>query len=329
MPRHCKQYQSLRASKPICSESKENRHHNKTKEQTVLRYKLPSFAISLLLSIMALSSCQTKSRTESDFVISIEAQRYFAELLLGNSHRIETLIPKGSNPEEYDPSPQDIEKLVHAKAYFYVGQLGFEKAWLKRIEKLNPKLQLIDLSSKLPESLLHEGHEECQDHHHHGLDQDPHYWSSISGGKAMLTALYDALTELLPDEREEIGRNYQKGLAKIDSTAHEIEEMLQKGSAQQAFVIYHPSLSYFAAEHGIQQLQIEEAGKEPSASHLNQLIDTAKQLGVKTVFLQTEFDSRLVKEIAKELHAQVVEINPLSSDWQGELRRIAKALSDE
>ena len=45
------------------------------------------------------------------------------------------------------------------------------------------------------------------------------------------------------------------------------------------------------------------------------------------VFVQKEFESKLVHSIASELGAQTYEINPLDGDWRGELLRIARALS--
>lgn len=33
-------------------------------------------------------------------------------------------------------------------------------------------------------------------------------------------------------------------------------------------MIYHPALSYFARDYGLNQISIEEGGKEPSPAHL-------------------------------------------------------------
>ena len=92
-------------------------------------------------------------------------------------------------------------------------------------------------------------------------------------------------------------------------------------------MIYHPSLSEFASEWSLEQLVIEEDGKEPSPAHLERIIRRAREAGVKVVFVQKEFESKLVHSIASELGAKTYEINPLDGDWQGELLKIANALS--
>ena len=92
------------------------------------------------------------------------------------------------------------------------------------------------------------------------------------------------------------------------------------------FLIYHPSLSYFAHEYGLQQLTIEEEGREPSALQLQQLIETARQRKPRVLFMQKEFANRNIRVVAESTHTKIVEINPLSYQWPQEMRHIAQAL---
>ena len=112
----------------------------------------------------------------------------------------------------------------------------------------------------------------------------------------------------------------------LDSLEGALRTQLQSLPSR-SFVIYHPSLSEFASEWSLEQLVLEEDGKEPSPAHLEQVIRRARAAGVRVVFVQKEFESKLVHSIASELGAQTYEINPLDGDWRGELLRIARALS--
>jgi zinc transport system substrate-binding protein len=51
-------------------------------------------------------------------------------------------------------------------------------------------------------------------------------------------------------------------------------------------MIYHPALSYFARDYGLQQISIEEGGKEPSPAHLKDLVDLCRQEDVRIIFIQ-------------------------------------------
>lgn len=92
-------------------------------------------------------------------------------------------------------------------------------------------------------------------------------------------------------------------------------------------MIYHPSLTYFAEEFGLEQLPIEADGKEPSPKQLKELIKTARNENVKVIFVQREFDIKQAETIAKEIGITPVEIAPLSYDWGQEMIHIAKSLA--
>ena len=97
-------------------------------------------------------------------------------------------------------------------------------------------------------------------------------------------------------------------------------------NADTSFLIYHPALSYFARDYSLQQISIEEGGKEPSPTHLQELMKTCRQKKARIVFVQQEFDQRNAEVIAQELNLKIVPINPLSYNWDKEMVAIAKAL---
>lgn len=94
-------------------------------------------------------------------------------------------------------------------------------------------------------------------------------------------------------------------------------------------MIYHPALSYFARDYGLHQIPIETGGKEPSPAHLKALIDTCKDEKVHVIFVQPEFDRRNAELIAKQTGTRVVDINPLSYDWEAEMMHTAKSLAEK
>ena len=91
---------------------------------------------------------------------------------------------------------------------------------------------------------------------------DSHYWSSVVGAKALSRAAYDALVELYPNEKDKWDKGHDRLNGRIDSVKRLVDTMFANGKADKAFVIYHPSLSFFAQEFGLRQIVIEEDGKE-------------------------------------------------------------------
>lgn len=285
--------------------------------------------IYLLLAIVGLSACQGKKEGGTRTIsVTIEPQRYFAEKIAGDLFHINCVTPAGQSPETYDPTPQQMVQISQSQAYFRIGEIGFEQAWMKNLQSQNPDMAVFDLSEgmelvKNEEEAHEEG--EAHPHHHHG-SVDPHIWTSISGARVIAQNTYQAFIKLDPENQEIYQAGYQRLIEEIDSTEAEMKQLLQP-LAGTAFIIYHPALTYFAREFGLKQLCIELDGKEPSPAQLKQLLETATQSGAKVVFVQQEFDQKNAELIAKETGCRLVTINPLSYNWHDEMIRLATILA--
>ena len=73
--------------------------------------------------------------------------------------------------------------------------------------------------------------------------------------------------------------NYLKLIEELDSVDLKIETILSKSTNRQ-FAIFHPSLSYFARDYGLQQLSLEQNGKSMAPRTMQQAIDEAVVHGV-------------------------------------------------
>ena len=114
-------------------------------------------------------------------------------------------------------------------------------------------------------------------------------------------------------------------MSRIRQLDTRIREQLTRDKST-TFLIYHPSLTYYARDYGLTQLPIEEEGREPSAAELGQTIAAARQQGVRSLFLQRQFDNRNTQTVARETGAKVIPIDPLSYKWEEEMLLIAKRL---
>lgn len=291
------------------------------------------FTAISLFTIFMLAACSQPKDTKPVVTVTIEPQRYFAEAIAGDNFKINCMVPAGSNPESYDPTTQQMVDLGKSEAYFKIGHIGFEQAWMQNIIDNNKQLKIYDNSDNFPliEGVehTHEDGTTCSashDHDHAGVD--PHTWSSIQGARIISANMLKAFEELDPANASVYQANYNKLVATIDSTASVVDRLMQHPSSQ-TFIIYHPALTYFARDYGLTQLCIEINGKEPSPAQIKKLIEGARESGAKVVFIQQEFDKKNAEVISKETECELVQINPLAYDWNGEMINIAKALSNE
>ena len=278
----------------------------------------------LIILIATLSSCNQSSK-KSDvpiLTVTIEPLRYFTEAIAGDKYRVISMIPKGSSPETYDPTPQQLIALNQSDAYLRIGHIGFEQAWMERIKNNSPHIKVFDTSEDI-DFIRGEGH--WHGNHFHEGGVEPHIWNSAINATIIADNICKALCQL--DSVNQT--HYQTRTDSLKRTITETEKKVRTllHNADSTFLIYHPALSYFARDYRLKQISIEEGGKEPSPFNMKTLIETCRKENVRVIFVQQEFDQRNAQLIASELEAQIVPINPLSYNWAEEMIRIAEALN--
>jgi zinc transport system substrate-binding protein len=278
---------------------------------------------------LLLIGCRQKSADKSQFIsVSIEPQRYFAEKIVGDKFKVKTLVPNGGSPESFDPAPSQMLDLGKSRAYFMIGLFAFEKVRASNLSQSNPEMLLVDCSKNLIDVAHgHGGHSHDQDgHSHQGLD--PHIWNSPETALGIAKNMLQGVIQIDPANKNLYEANYKKLEKEIYETDSIVKHKLANVKIRQ-FIIYHPALSYFAKEYGLEQYTVEFQGKAPSPSQMVELVNESKKKGIKTVFVQPEFDRKNAEVLAKEIGANVVEINPLAYDWKEEMVKIAEALEKQ
>ena len=277
-----------------------------------------------ILIILCLSACKPSAQSEQKptITVTLEPLRYFTEAIAGDQYEIVSMVPKGSSPETYDPTPQQLVALNKSQAYFRIGHIGFEQTWMDRLASNSPQLKFFDTSEGI--DLIRTAGHQHGDHYHAG-GVEPHVWNSANNAIILAENIYQALCKLDSPNQTYYKERLDSLKRTIQETDKTIRELLQK--ADRTFLIYHPALSYFARDYGLKQVSIEEEGKEPSPAQLKTLIETCRKENIHVIFVQQEFDVRNAQLIADELGVTIIPINPLSYDWPTEMINVAKALT--
>jgi zinc transport system substrate-binding protein len=283
------------------------------------------FLLLSLISGILLSGCSSgtqKSKNKTLFV-SILPLKYFADKIVGGNYKVEVTVPPGVGPETYSPTPKQMILLGEAKAYFSIGYLGFEQAWLENFKSTNPQLQIFPTAKGID---LIRGEEEHGDHSHfQGVD--PHIWSSPKEARIIAQNIFDGMIQIDPQNGDTYRKNLDLLLAEIGKVDSTVTQLLSKATSKK-FLLFHPALGYFARDYGLEQLAIEFEGKVPSPKHLQTIIDAAKSGNIRIVLIQKEFDKQNAEIIAKETGSKIVQIDPLDYNWPEQMISIAEKLSN-
>lgn len=282
----------------------------------------------LFIALLSLFSCQSGGEGEArpQLTASIAPLSAVVQAIAGDSFAVSTLVPPGSGPETYEPTPRQMVALGASGAFFRIGTLGFERTRLEKIAESAPDVLLVNVSEGivlLPDTHGH-SREAAAEAASDGGDQ--HVWTSPLNLKVMARNVCRALCRL-----DEAGASaYEQRLQRFENRADSVDaavRQLLSGIRSRTFLIYHPALGYFARDYGLRQLSVEHDGKEPSAERIDQLIRQCREEQVRVVFIQKEHTGRAARRIAEETGARIVEIDPLSPDWAGEMLHVAKALA--
>ncbi|HAC72707.1 MAG TPA: hypothetical protein DCF46_03770, partial [Porphyromonadaceae bacterium] len=253
--------------------------------------------------------------------------------IVGDKFQVNTLVPPGSSPETYEPSPSAMIKLGNSRAYFKVGFLGYENVWTGKLAENNPDLKIVDCSVGIEPVYGGHGHHdhshEAADHSHNQTDAaDPHVWSSAKNAVLFSQNMLNAVVELDVENAGLYRANFEKLTQKIAETDSALTRLL-KDIPTRSFIVYHPALAYLARDYNLTQHSIEFEGKNPSPAQMKELVDLAKAENIKIVFVQQEFDIKNSEVIAREIGATSHTINPLAYEWDEELIRIAQLLASQ
>ncbi len=260
-------------------------------------------------------SGKTSGTEKPAVTVTISPYKYFVDQIAKGKVDVNVMVSNGNNPETYEPYAQQMMELSKSALYLKVGSIGFEQTWMKKLQDNAPDMKVIDTSVGIKPAKTPGG------------NIDPHVWMSCSNARIIASNILKALCQLEPKNKAFFEKNYQSLLNIIDKRDNTIKESFKKDPDQvRKFVIYHPILTYFARDYQLEQLAIEEEGREPSASQLKSLIERARKEKIKFCLIQAEFANRNTTTFIKESHTKPMDINPLQGDWNRAMQEAAAAV---
>ncbi len=279
--------------------------------------------ITLLFGIIILAACSSNKSGETDVItVSILPQKTFVQKIVGDDFTVNVLIPPGASPATYSLLPSQMKDIAHSALWFRIGYIGFEHSWKDKISEANTKMKVVNMSEGL--DLIADKMEQHGDHVH--IDGvDPHVWLSPRMVKEMGKTILAEVLKLKPEEAEVYKENYEKFAAECDALDAELRGKIEPYRGRK-FIVFHPSLSYFAREYGLDQYSLESGGKEPTPQHMRAVVDMAKENNIHVIYIQSEFDREHARVFAEEIDGTVEQVWPLNPEWSENLKSMTEAL---
>jgi zinc transport system substrate-binding protein len=245
--------------------------------------------------------------------------------IAGEDVTVQTLIASGQDPHTFEPTSKQIQEFGKIKIYFSVG-LPFEEVLIEKIASAHGKIKVVGIADGVRQKL------DTSHHHKHGPNcscsqgnVDPHVWLSPKTLQQLARNIQKSLDEMDPAgkaDREE----------RCDALCNELNQLDEKLAEQlkpyrgKTVYVFHPSLGYFCQAYGLKQKAIETHGRTPTTRWLQSVIRQARSEGVKTIFVQKQFDRRAAKIVARAIEGKVEPIDPMAPDVIANLEHIGRVI---
>lgn len=283
--------------------------------------------LALLLNILFNVSKSSPQTTEKhQLIVTVLPQKQIVEKIAGKNFDVTALVPQGYSVETFEPTSQQIKIVSEAEIYFRIGHISFEKTHLTKLTQVNPNMIIVDTSVnnvlRNIDAHTHDNEDIVEE-----SQIDPHVWLSPLMVKQQAEIIFNTLVETYPQYQDELTTNYQDLIAQLDLLHQDLLTYYLPIKGE-TILVYHPAFGYLARDYGFFQEFIEIEGKEPSIQDIKRIIDEANKDNIRVIFVQKQFSKDSALAIAENINGIVVEIDDLDPDYFGNMRRVAKTISN-
>ncbi|GAB6042306.1 zinc ABC transporter substrate-binding protein [Endothiovibrio diazotrophicus] len=242
------------------------------------------------------------------------------------------LIHGNESPHTFSLRPSDARQLHAAKLVVWVDE-GLETPLAHTLESLDDGVRVLTLSAVEGMELLpvreggaweahdhgdgeHQAEEhavgdEEAEHHHH---RDLHLWLSPRNAGRVVRATLEALSDLDPANAERYRANAQRQLQRL----RDLDRRLAERTApvrERPYIVFHDAYQLFEKRYHLNAVGSVTLSPEraPGARRVHQLRGKIRDLGVRCVFAEPQFEPKLVRTLIEGSGARAGVLDPLGA----------------
>jgi ABC-type Zn uptake system ZnuABC Zn-binding protein ZnuA len=278
--------------------------------------------VGLMAISIILLTASAEAQDPIKVVTTTTVLRSLAEAVGGSRVEVTSVVRGEMDAEEYQPKPQDVLRLKHARLLVRVG-LDFD-LWVDRLlaQAANGKISrgaegYVDASYGIAVLELRGMSVGPTDGHAHGSG-NPHYWLDPRNAEIITANILEGLSRIDPEHAPEYEANRSEFVRRLSQKISDWQLKLQplKGIP---VVAYHNSWPYFARRFGIDFMDFVESkpGVPPAASHLAALIRTMRSRSARLLVREPQEPERDVSFLAERVGGSVVTLSTSVGGLQG------------
>ncbi len=269
---------------------------------------LPFLLLAILFSACEGQPAATSSQSAPVILTSTPWLADVTRSIAGDRIQVESLLPDGSDPHSYQPTPQDAARMSESKLIIVNGA-GYEQFLKSLLENAGSGTTVVEASTGISAS------EEAG-------AVDPHMWLDPNNMIVYVENIRDALIQLDPEGEATYKSNADSYIAQLKALDAWIQEQVgQIPPEKRLLITNHESLGYFAKRYGFSiagsVIKSFSSDASPSAQQLAALIDQVRSSGAPAIFLDAADSDTFAQQIAQETDVKVVTDLHLESLTEG------------
>ena len=221
---------------------------------------------------------------------------------IGNNLFIPISIVSGAeDPHTYRLTPSEIDMIGESDLFIIFGLSGLEP-WVQSVLDAYPSLNILTLAS-----------DEMMMIDPLTGDANPHMWMSPIHAKSFVQNITDAVISLDFEHRNQYEANRDSYLAELDDLIVKIENEYYNDTEGLKVVVHHPAFIYLLDLLGVERMGVieEHEGSEPSAQHIQEIIDLMIEENISTIVTQPQIEENLIFQMARDTNAKLAKLTPL------------------
>lgn len=267
-------------------------------------------AIVIVAALIVGTLAVTKNQnSKTDDKVSVAASYYplydFAKNVGGDKVSVTNITPAGSEPHDYEPSPQQLVEAQKSKVFVYNG--GTMEPW---VDKFISDYKSIGVQAGSGIDFIKGSDEET------GVSsediKDPHFWLDPVLAQQIVNNISDGLIKADPKNKDyfsDRAKAYNNKLAQLDQDFKTGLATCQSHSV----ITSHAAFGYLAKRYNLDIVSIAgiTPGEEPSAAKLADLTKLVKEKQIKYVFFESLVSPKLAETVASETGAKTAVFDPV------------------
>ncbi|WP_193363955.1 MULTISPECIES: metal ABC transporter solute-binding protein, Zn/Mn family [Leuconostoc] len=243
---------------------------------------------------------QTKKHNKLHVVATNSIIGNMVEEVAGDKVDLYTIVPRGTDPHEYEPRPQDVSTTQEADVLFHnglnleTGGSGWFKKMYQNAGKKNNKEVYSVSAGVIAKHLTDAGKED---------ELDPHAWLDIQNGIKYVKNIEKVLIDKDPDNSDAYKKNAQAYITKLTDLDKSAKTKFNDiPENKKVLVTSEGAFKYFSAAYGVKPAFIWEINTESQGTpeQMKQVLAKIRASEVKSLFLESSVSPKAMEKVSKE-----------------------------